>query len=52
MPLSTVIILSVIVAMFAAFIGIIGFVSIQFALTDAREQAAARRREKADARTA
>lgn len=52
MPLTTVIILSTIVAMFAAFIGIIGFVSIQFGLDEAREQAAARRREKSAARAA
>ena len=51
MPLSTVIILSAIVAMFAAFIGAIGFVSIQFGLNEAREQAAARRRDRTSART-
>jgi len=52
MPLSTVIILSAIVAMFVAFIAVIGFVSIEYGLTEAREDAAARRREKSAARTA
>jgi hypothetical protein len=52
MPLSTTVILFAIVAMFAAFIGVIGVVSTWTNLSEARESAAADRRKRSAARAA
>lgn len=49
MPLSTVVILSTIVAMFVAFILVVGVISTWLNISEAREQSSARRRNRADA---